>query len=323
MKGFTADYNLMSPKNLPEALEWLALTDARPFAGGTDLMVQLEAGRLPKGNYLSLHRLQELKQIIVTDHEVRIGAGVTYSEIRKHPLLQSEFPMLVQAAKLTGAWAIQNRGTLAGNIANASPAADSPPALLCYEAKLEIVCYEAKRESVSQIARRQVAYRDFHQGYKKTDLHPHELISQIILPRLSQQSRDTNAQNEVLSERHYYRKVGTRAAQSITKVSLAGRATVSTSLASTSTNTSGPNTAEQRRILQVRLALASVGPTVTQAVATENFLKGQILTSQLIQEARKILAKEIHPLDDIRSTKEYRKHVAQNLLEEFLNELLD
>lgn len=296
MKGFTANYHLMSPSDLSEALEWLAATDARPIAGGTDLMVQLEAGRLPTGNYLSLHRLSELKKIVVTDHEVRIGAAVTYTEIRNHPTLQSEFPMLVQAARLTGAWAIQNRGTLGGNIANASPAADSPPALLCYDAKLEIV---------SQNQQRQVEYFDFHLGYKKTNLQPHELIAQIILPR-----RSTNAIGESQTgERSYYRKVGTRAAQSITKVSLAGRAFVSTS--------------GEKQLSRVRLALASVGPTVTRAVATEKFLEGQTLTAKLIQEALLVLAKEIHPLDDIRSTKEYRKQVAQNLLGEFLHELMD
>src|SRR5262249_16812439 len=145
--------------------------------------------------------LKELRGIEVTEDQVALGALTTYTEVQEHPIMQKEFPMLCQAAKETGGIAIQNRGTLGGNIVNASPAADSPPPLLAYDAELELI---------SKSGARRIPYSKFHRGYKQMDINPDELLRAIHLPR---------AQAERF---HYYRKVGTRKAQAISKVCFAG-----------------------------------------------------------------------------------------------------
>src|SRR4029453_3756769 len=137
MRAYVPSYQLVSPASLDEALDALSANGSwKPFAGGTDLMVLLEAGKLPHRNYLNIGGVNELGGIEVTDEHVTLGALTTYTEVQQHPVLRAEFPMLCQAAKETGGVAIQNRGTLGGNIVNASPAADSPPALLAYDAEL-------------------------------------------------------------------------------------------------------------------------------------------------------------------------------------------
>ena len=146
MRGHVPSYELLTPNRLNEALDLIAQSNGKwkPFAGGTDLMVLLEAGKLSHKNYINIWNLEELRGIDVTDDYVTLGALTTYTEVQEHPLLQNEFPMLCQAAHETGGIAIQNRGTLGGNIVNASPAADSPPALLAYDAELELISRKGK-----------------------------------------------------------------------------------------------------------------------------------------------------------------------------------
>src|SRR5713101_5724291 len=163
MRAYVPNYELKTPRALNEALDVLARDEGKwqPFAGGTDLMVLLEAGKLPHKNYVNIWNLAELRGIEVTNTHVTLGALTTYTEVQNHNVLREEFPMLCQAAKETGGIAIQNRGTLGGNIVNASPAADSPPALLAYGAELEFV---------SKTGVRRVPYKDFHTGYKQMNL---------------------------------------------------------------------------------------------------------------------------------------------------------
>jgi CO/xanthine dehydrogenase FAD-binding subunit len=189
--------------------------------------------------------------------------------------------MLCQAARETGGIAIQNRGTLGGNIVNASPAADSPPALLAYDAGLELI---------SKSGSRTIPYAKFHRGYKQMDLREDELLSAIHLPR-------TKAQRL-----HYYRKVGTRKAQAISKVCFAGVATV-----------------ERNTVTDVRIALGSVAPIPIRCERTEATLWNQSLSSEIIKSAASTLAAEIAPIDDIRSTRDYRLRVSLNLLSDFLS----
>src|SRR6266542_111407 len=139
MRGNIPSYALVSPGKLGEALSLLASEPGvwQPFAGGTDLMVLLESGKLSHKNYLNIWNLGELRGITATTDHLTLGALTTYTEVQSNPILREEFPMLCQAASETGGLAIQNRGTIGGNIANASPAADSPPALLAYNAELE------------------------------------------------------------------------------------------------------------------------------------------------------------------------------------------
>jgi CO/xanthine dehydrogenase FAD-binding subunit len=252
----------------------------RPFAGGTDLMVLFEAGKLEHRNYLNLWHLNELRGIVETPEFIRIGALTTYSKILAHATLRREFPLLCRAAAETGSVATQNRGTLGGNIANASPAADSPPALLVYDADLELV---------SAAGVRWIPYRGFHSGYKVMDIRPTELIRSIRLPRSK------------ANWNQHYRKVGARKAQAISKVCFAGAANVN-----------------GRRIRDIRIALGSVAPIVLRCTKTEDLLRAQIISPESVQTARDALAKEISPIDDIRSTARYRLRVAQNLLEDFL-----
>src|SRR5579863_8109399 len=205
MRSYVPGYEMEAPKTLAEALERMARESGmwKPFAGGTDLMVLLEAGKLAQRKFLSIWKLAELRGIEVSSSHVTIGALTTYSEIRAHDILVREFPLLCRAAAETGSVATQNRGTIGGNIANASPAADSPPALLVYDAELELV-------SVS--GTRWVPYHDFWKGYKLIGLRENELIRGIRLAR------------DKIGWTQFYRKVGTRRAQAISKVCLAGAA---------------------------------------------------------------------------------------------------
>ncbi|MGI8995310.1 MAG: FAD binding domain-containing protein [Pyrinomonadaceae bacterium] len=282
MRANVPAYELRALKDLGETLELLRREPGvwRPFAGGTDLMVLFEAGRLAHRQFLSVWQLPELQGIEVTPAHVTLGALVTYTGLRRNEILRQEFPNLCAAARETGGIAIQNRGTLGGNICNASPAADSPPALLVYDAQLELV---------SAGGARWIDYADFHTNYKQTVMRPDELLSRIRLPRDKQ------------NWRHYYRKVGTRKAQAISKTCLSGTIQM-----------------EGRRIRAIRLSLGSVAPTVVRCARTEAALKDQTLDASLITVARETLAQEIAPIDDIRSTADYRLQVSLNLLEEML-----
>src|SRR6267142_3199910 len=177
MRAYVPAYQLISPRKLSEALTALASEPGvwQPFAGGTDLMVLLESGKLPHKNYLNIWNLNELRGIEVSNEHVTLGALTTYTEVQSDPILRAEFPMLCQAASETGGLAIQNRGTIGGNIANASPAADSPPALLAYNAELELLSVRGSRW---------VPYQSFHTGYKEMIMQPDELLARVRLPRL-------------------------------------------------------------------------------------------------------------------------------------------
>lgn len=282
MRSRVAVYDLQAATDLPGALALLEREQdsIQLFAGGTDLMVLFEAGKLTQKKFLSIRDLRELKGIVVMSQHVTLGALTTYTEVQQHAVLQQEFPLLCQAARETGSVATQNRGTLGGNIVNASPAADSPPALLVYDAQLELV---------SASGSRWIPYYGFHTGYKKMDLRADELIRSIRLPRSG------------TAWREYYRKVGTRKAQAISKVCLATRAIV-----------------EREEIREIRIALGSVAPVVLRCVETEKALHNAQLGSGAISAAKKALAREIAPIDDVRSTAAYRLRVAQNLIEEFL-----
>ena len=281
MRASVPSYELVAPRDLGAALEMLEREPGvwRPFAGGTDLMVLLEAGQLPHRKFLSIWKFAELRGIEVSSESLSIGSLSTYTEIQRNEVLRHEFPLLCRAASETGSIATQNRGTLGGNIANASPAADSPPALLVYDAEIELTSAKGTRR---------MPYGDFHMGYKKMQMRDDELIGRVHLKR-------------TLSPRkEYYRKVGTRKAQAISKICVAAAASV-----------------EKGRIDDVRIALGSVAPTVLRAAETEKILNGEKLTSVLLKTAQETLGREIFPIDDMRSNAAYRRRVAQNLLGEF------
>jgi CO/xanthine dehydrogenase FAD-binding subunit len=285
VRSYIPGYELEAPLDLSSALERLAHQPGawKPFAGGTDLMVLLESGKLPHRRFLSIWKIPEMRGIEVSPDHITLGALTTYTEVRRHEILAREFPLLCRAASETGSIATQNRGTLGGNIANASPAADSPPALLVYDAELELI---------ATCGSRWVPYHGFWSGYKQIGLQPQELIRRIRLPRRTDGCK------------HYYRKVGTRRAQAISKVCMAATARL-----------------DGDRIVDVRIALGSVVPTVFRAVETENALRGEKRTPAVLRNLQEILAREIAPIDDMRSTARYRRRIAQHLLLEFCESL--
>jgi CO/xanthine dehydrogenase FAD-binding subunit len=282
MRAYVPSYQLTNPASLDEVLGLIANEPGvwKPFAGGTDLMVLLESGKLPHRNYVNIWSLDELRGIDVNDAHVTLGALTTYTDVQTHPVLRDEFPMLCQAASETGGLAIQNRGTLGGNIVNASPAADSPPALLAYDAEIELV---------SSSGSRWIPYDGFHRGYKQMDIRPQELLAHIRLPRTTP------------GLKQYYRKVGTRKAQAISKVCLAAVARL-----------------EDERVTDTRVVLGSVAPIVLRCKETEDAIRGRTLDADTLKLARETLMREIVPIDDVRSTAAYRLRVAANLLVDFL-----
>lgn len=290
MRSNVAEYDLVAPANLPAALALLAEGAGRytPIAGGTELMVALSAGRLAQSNLLSLHKLRELRLIDVLPETVTIGAGATFTDLRRHGVIAEDFPLLARAAGWTGSIANQNRGTIGGNIVNASPAADSPPALLAYDAGVTLV---------SERGARTIPYDQFHVSYKKTVLAADELLFSITLPR------------RFAAYHSYIRKVGTRNAQAISKIALAGVALIA-----------------DGKITDVRLGAASLREVPTRCFAAERALLGGAVagdgTEGLIAAARAALASEARPIDDIRSTAKYRAAVGGNLLEEFVRGLV-
>ncbi len=282
MRGNVPTYQLTTPSSLNDALTLLSKEPGtwKPFAGGTDLMVLLESGRLQHRNYINIWSLSELRGIRVDDAFITLGALTTYTDVQSNVVLQEEFPMLCKAASETGGLAIQNRGTLGGNIVNASPAADSPPALLAYDAEIELASISGSRW---------IPYQGFHSGYKTMQMRPDELLTRIRIPR---------KQDNLL---HYYRKVGTRKAQAISKVCIAA-----------------VGGSQNGRVKHVRLVFGSVAPIVIRCTATENFLLDKSLDDATLTGASDALRQEIAPIDDIRSTAAYRLRVATNLLSDFL-----
>jgi CO/xanthine dehydrogenase FAD-binding subunit len=276
-----ADFELVTARTLGEACARVA-EGYRPLAGGTDVMVLLAAGKLAARRWVDVWGVDELRGVRVTDDAFEIGALTTYADVRRHALLPRELPMLAQAASETGGVAVQNRGTLGGNIGNASPAADSLPALLAYGARVALV---------SARGRRVVPYDAFHTGYKQTAAAPDEIVAAVVVPRVAHERV------------HYYRKVGPRRAQAISKVCFAA-------CASKASAGGGAG-----RVRDVAVALGGVAPVPLRALVAER----AILAGSPLAAVRDALASDIAPIDDVRSTAHYRRRVSDNLLVAFLH----
>jgi len=283
MRSNAAEYDLIAPGTLDGVLSAMAEHPGAltPLAGGTELMVALGAGRLLQKSFVSLGGLKELRFLDDSNPEVlRIGAGTTFTDLRRSEVIAREFPLIAQTASWTGSLANQNRGTLGGNIANASPAADTPPALLAYDAAVELISVRGVRT---------LPYSEFHLGYKKTALVADELVFAVRLPR------------RFAGYTQWVRKVGTRNAQAISKIAIAGLTRV-----------------EDGLLYDIRLGAASLRDRPVRLTAVEAALEGRATTDETIRAARAALVGEVAPIDDIRSTAKYRVAVAQNLVEEFL-----
>jgi xanthine dehydrogenase small subunit len=273
---------VVSPATLAEAYQLMAEGDYRPLAGGTDLMVQLEADVVePPAAVLDLWRLDELRGVGYDGYDVSIGALTTYTELRGSPVIRARLPALEEAAATVGAAQIQNRGTIGGNICNASPAGDSLPVLLAIDSTFDLG---------STAGERTVPAREFWTGYRQTALRDDELLLRIRFP--VERARHTR-----------FRKVGTRAAQAISKVVMA-----------LSYRDDGGSWSD------VRLALGSVAATTIRARNTEAVLEGHAPTEPVADEAAATLANEIQPIDDVRSTADYRRSVSARILHRLLRE---
>jgi len=273
---------VVSPATLSEAYELMAGGEYRPLAGGTDLMVQLEADVAePPSAVLDLSRLSELRGVSTDGYDVSIGALTTYTQLRHSPVVGARLPALAEAAATVGAAQIQNRGTIGGNVCNASPAGDSLPVLLA-------VCATFDLGSVA--GERSVSAREFWTGYRQTALREDELLLRIRFP--VERARRTR-----------FRKVGTRAAQAISKVVIA------------------LSYREEDDVWRdVRLALGSVAPTTIRAPETELILEGSQPQESVADAAAAALASEIAPIDDVRSTADYRRSVSARVLHRLLRE---
>jgi xanthine dehydrogenase small subunit len=271
-----------TPRHLFEAYEHLAAGPTRPIAGGTDVMVAItgELGAIPE-RMLDLSRIDALRGISLEDRALVLGARTTYTEIRRSALCREHLPALTEAAATIGAAQIQNRGTLGGNIANASPAGDTLPILLAADAVILVGGQRGERE---------IAANDFFVEYRKTALAPDELILQVRFPLPP--GRELR-----------FRKVGTRRAQAISKVvlALAWRG--------------GP-----AGWSHVRVALGSVAATPIRAHAAEAVLEGSQPTPEVADRAGEALARELKPIDDVRSTADYRRMVSARILHRLLRD---
>ena len=263
-----APLSCLRPRTLADALSMLRdegpLT---PLAGCTDLYVGLQFGTLRDQRFIDLWPLAELRGISSERSLLRIGSLTTFSELIQSPLVRRRLPMLVAASREVGGRQIQNRGTIGGNIANASPAGDALPVLAVCDAV--VVLQSAAGE-------RRIPFSQFYTGYRASVRRPDELIAALEIAKVE--------------GTQYWRKVGTRRAQAISKVMCAA--------------VRGP---------AVRVALGSVAPTVIRLPKTEGVLTG----GGPLEAAQDVLRAEIAPIDDIRSTAAYRRAVAANLLADF------
>ena len=276
MQGTVAGRELLEPRSVGDAVKMLRDEGPLvPMAGCTDLYVALNFGTLRPTRFLNLWNLESLRGIEARGATLRIGALTTYTDIITSAAIRRRLPMLAAAAREIGGVQIQNRGTLGGNVANASPAGDTLPVLLASDAVVELR---------SAAGMRRVPMTSFYTGYRESVARPDELIVGFEVP--------------AVRGRQWFRKVGTRAAQAIAKIVVAGVWD------------------SARRDPRPRLAMGSVAPTPLRLSQTEEALgRGASLA-----EAQVILQREIAPIDDLRSTAEYRRKVAANLLGQFCAE---
>jgi CO/xanthine dehydrogenase FAD-binding subunit len=256
------------------------------YAGGTDWMVEQEM-RAPLAAdpplVVDIGRMSELRGIDLAGDLLRIGAATTYLELERSEMIQARAPMLVRMAKDVGAVQIQARGTLGGNLATASPAADGVAALAAYDAT--VVVKSARGE-------RRIAFADLQTGYKKSTRAADEIIVAVELALPPAGSP------------WYWRKVGARRAQAISKVALAGVAVV-----------------ESGKLARLGLGMVSVAPVTARMPATRALALGKPLAELTSEEIDRAVDQDVTPIDDVRSTQEYRRHVARALTRDLLRQL--
>ncbi len=267
MKTSVSEMNLRKATSVDEALKILRDEKRMPVAGATDVYVASNFGTLVQRQFLDIWALDELRTIARREDTLVIGALTSYTSLMQSHLVNEHVPMLAKASGLVGGVQIQNRGTLGGNIANGSPAADGVPVLSAVDAVVVLRSVDGERR---------VGINEYYTGYRKTVMRPDELIVAIEIGPIE--------------GKQWFRKVGTRAAQAISKVVMAAV-----------------------RSDKPRIAFGSVGPTIVRVPDTERALA----SGKSIDEAADILGRELKPIDDVRSTADYRRRVSMNLLKRF------
>ena len=272
------------PRSLDEAVRYLVEDPALvPTAGCTDLMVRGPEALHRMDRVIDLLGVPELRGIREVEEGIEIGATTSFSEIRRSAAVRAAFPILAEAAAVVGGWQIQNRATLGGNMANASPAGDSLPVLLALDAVVVAAGAQGFRE---------IPYAEFHAGYRQTALRPGEIVARVRLPWLPSGAVQA------------FRKVGTREAQAISKVvvALAGRI-------------------EEGKIAELRLAAGSVAAMPVRLRAAEEAVRGQALGPEIADLAGREAAREVTPIDDVRSTAHYRRFALERVVRRMVLEI--
>ena len=266
------------PRTLQELCETLAsVPEARIFAGGTDLFVQMRTGEIGAPALIGVERIEELKGVESGNGSIRIGPGVTHAELLENAAVREELPILAHAVASLGSPLIRNMGTIGGNICTASPAGDTLPPLYLLDARIGLQ---------SPTGRRELPIGDFITGPGSTALKKDEIVTAI---------RVKKAAGYTL---HHFEKVGQRRSLSCAIASLAALIRIS----------------DTGVMEVVRLAWGSVAPTVVTAAGIDALLVGQRLSPSLLEKTANEVRRMVSPIDDIRATAAYRREVAGNLL---------
>ncbi|RLG82607.1 MAG: xanthine dehydrogenase family protein subunit M [Thermoprotei archaeon] len=265
-------FKYYKPQTLDEALRLLnELDDAKVMAGGTDLLIDMRIGRLRPKNIIDINDLNELRHIVDEGKYIHIGALTRLQELIDSEIVREKLPILYEAIYHMASWQIRNRGTIGGNLCNASPAADTAPPLMVLEAKLRAISIKGERT---------IDIRDFFIGPRKTLLNKNELLKEIIVPVYKGYG-------------YSYMKLGRRNSFTLSIVSVASLVKI-----------------EDNVFSDVRIALNSIAPTPIRAFSVEKYLVGRKVTIDNVKAASKLVVKDISPITDIRATAEYRRDMA-------------
>lgn len=261
------------PQSVGEAVEALSESpEARVIAGGTDLMVGMREGHVHPTRLVDITRIQELIGISTQNGSLRIGAATKIDEILHHPTVRSEYPALVDAGQLLGGWQIQNMATLAGNLCNASPAAEMSGPLLVLDAEVEVMGPSGERR---------IPLGEFWTGPGKTVLEPAEILTTIVIP------------GKVSGRLSAYQRVDIRHSVDIALVSSAVGVELS-----------------EGKVQLARIALGAVAPTVIRVTAAEAYLQGRTLSEEVLDKVEDLAEAAAVPITDVRASAEYRSAMA-------------
>jgi len=278
-------FDYYAPETLQETLELLEKhgRDARLLAGGTDLIVSLRAREQRPKSLIDIKGVKELHQLTYDEkHGLTIGAAVNLNKLIHYDAASKNYPLLLEAVGTIGDYEIRNRATLVGNICNGSPAADSAPALLVFQANVNIASRKSKRT---------VPIQEFHAGVKKTVLTSNELVTSVTVPTPPKESKGG------------YLKARRTVGEDLAVVGVGGLVT------------------PRGRGRNVRLSYASVAPTPVRALEAERIFESNKPLDELLDQAMPIVRKTVSPISDVRGGEDYRVNLVEVLTRRLLRQL--